>query len=649
MPTAAAPVAPRADRPSPRSLLAPSKASQDGVARSQRGDWPGAVRALGKAVRQQPYDADAWLLLGHACHRAGDAVRAAEAAGQVCRLEPGHRAGLSLRLHCLRQLGRADELLEALEAAPDAVLSMDERAELADAQLRARRLPQAVQTCMTALCRRPADAAMHYRLGLVFDDLGCRAQAVECLRTALMLNLGPIETGVRDMLAFYQRDLCDWSAGAESLRAMCESAARLAPGVAVRTNPFAHATLVDDPQGLLNAARASALYHAQGVHRLARRTPTRRERLRVGYLSNDFHHHATVLLMAQLLEAHNRQRFEVFVYDHGVDDGSSQRRRVEAAVDHFADVAASSDATIARRVRSDEIDILVDLKGYTRGARPGVFAHRAAPLQVSYLGFPGTTGSTDIDYIVGDRHVTPLEHAAWYTERIAQLPNCYQCNDGTRPLPADARRIEHGLPDQALVLCGFNQSYKITPEVFDVWCRLLNRLPQAVLWLLDCYADAGAALRREAAARDVDPRRLVFAPRVDSSAHLDRLGCADLFLDTWPCNGHTTASDMLWAGVPVITVSGQGFASRVAGSLLQALGLPELICRDARDYEQLALELANDHDRRALLRDRVRAARTSSSLFRGDETARDLEALFERMWERALAGLPPEHLPACEA
>jgi predicted O-linked N-acetylglucosamine transferase (SPINDLY family) len=626
--------------------LAPSKAWQDGVARSQRGDWPGAVRALGKAVRQQPDDADAWLLLGHASYRAGDAVRAAEAAGQVCRLEPGHRAGLSLRLHCLRQLGRADELLEALEAAPDAVLSMDERAELADAQLRARRLPQAVQTCMTALCRRPADAAMHYRLGLVFDDLGCKAQAVECLRTALMLNLGPIETGVRDMLAFYQRDLCDWSGGAESLRAMCESAVRLAPGVAVRTNPFAHATLVDDPQGLLNAARANALYHAQGVHRLARRTPTRRERLRVGYLSNDFHHHATVLLMVQLLESHDRRRFEIFAYDHGRDDGSSQRRRVQSAVDHFEDVASASDAAIAHRVRSDGIDILVDLKGYTRGARPGILAHRAAPVQVAYLGFPGTTGSDDIDYIVGDRHVTPLEHAAWYTEKIAQLPGCYQCNDGTRPLPADARRIEHGLPDQALVLCGFNQSYKISPEVFDVWCRLLQRLPEAVLWLLDWNADATAALRREAIARGLAPQRLVFAPRVDSSVHLDRLGCADLFLDTWPCNGHTTASDMLWAGVPVLTVSGRSFASRVAGSLLRAVGVPELVCGDVPAYEQRALELAQDSNLRAVLRERVRAARLSSDLFRGDETARQLEGLYERMWERALAGLPTEHLPA---
>jgi len=649
MPTAAAPAVLRVDRPSPRAPSAPSKAWRDGVALSQRGDWRGAVRALEKAVRQQPGDADAWLLLGHACHRTGDAARAAEAAAQVCRLEPGHRAGLSLRLHCLRLLGRADELLQALEAAPDAVLSMDERAELADAQLRARRLPEAAQTCLAALRRRPADAAMHYRLGLVFDDLGCKAQAVECLRTALMLNLGPIETGVRDMLAFYQRDLCDWSGGAESLQAMCVAAAGLAPGVAVRTNPFAHATLVDDPQGLLNAARASALYHAQGVQRLARRVPSRRERLRVGYLSNDFHHHATVLLMAQLLEAHDRQRFEVFVYDHGVDDGSLQRQRVQVAVDHFADVAASSDAAIARQVRSDEIDILVDLKGYTRGARPGVFAYRAAPLQVSYLGFPGTTGSTDIDYIVGDRHVTPLEHAAWYTERIAQLPGCYQCNDGSRRLPDVPRRPEHGLPEHALVLCGFNQSYKITPEVFDVWCRLLERLPRAVLWLLDCNASASTALRREAAARGVDPQRLVFAPRVDSSAHLDRLGCADLFLDTWPCNGHTTASDMLWAGVPVITVSGQSFASRVAGSLLHAVGLPEMICSDARDYEQLAFELAGDEPRRAVLRDRVRAARTSSSLFRGEETARHLEALYERMWERALAGLPPDHLPACEA
>jgi predicted O-linked N-acetylglucosamine transferase (SPINDLY family) len=271
---------------------------------------------------------------------------------------------------------------------------------------------------------------------------------------------------------------------------------------------------------------------------------------------------------------------------------------------------------------------------------------RAAPLQVSYLGYPGTTGADYIDYVVGDPIVTPLEHAGFYTERIAQLPGCYQCNDGTRPIPVAPSRASQGLPEQGLVLCAFNQLYKVSPAVFDVWCRILLQLPDAVLWLLNWNKDAPAALRREAQARGVDPQRIVFADAVHQREHLDRIGCADLFLDTWPCNAHTTASDALWAGVPIVTYTGRTFASRVAGSLLHAVGVPELACDSVAGYESLVMELAHDRARLAALRARVQEARLQSALFDGAGLAKGIEHLYERMWERALAGLPPEHLPA---
>jgi predicted O-linked N-acetylglucosamine transferase (SPINDLY family) len=288
----------------------------------------------------------------------------------------------------------------------------------------------------------------------------------------------------------------------------------------------------------------------------------------------------------------------------------------------------------------------VDLKGYTQHSRPPLFAMRPAPVQVSYLGFPGTTGADYIDYVIGDPVVTPIDHAPHYSERIAQVPGCYQCNDGTRPIPVPPSRASVGLPDEAIVLCGFNQPYKISPEVFDVWCRILRQVPDSVLWLLMWNKDAPMALRREAGIRGIDPDRIVFAPHAGQEEHLARIGCADLFVDTWPCNAHTTASDALWAGLPVVTYRGRTFASRVAASLLHAVGLPELVCDSVASYEARIVELAGDSERRAALRARVEQARHTSPLFDGAALARDIEGLYERMWERALAGLPAEHFPA---
>lgn len=492
----------------------------------------------------------------------------------------------------------------------------------------------------------PGDGALNYWLGIGLADLGMKAQAAECLRTALLLDLGPMEVGVRDLLAYYERQACDWAAAQEQLPRLMSAIEALLPGQAVCAAPFTHATLLDDPAVQLKAARAHALHVERGVVPLPVRVPTASPRLRVGYVSADFHQHATTHLMAELLESHDAGRFEIFLYSLGRDDGSPMRRCIEACGARLLDAWEMSAADLARRIREDRIDILVDLKGYTRDAQPAVFAHRPAPVQVAYLGYPGTCGASCIDYIVGDPVVTPLEAAAHYSEKIAQMPGSYQCNDGTRAPPLPARRSDHGLPDPAWVLCAFNESYKISPEVFGVWCRVLRTLPQAVLWLLECNAAATAALRREALARGVDPRRLVFAPKIEHGRHLSRLTCADLYLDTWPCNGHTTASDMLWSGVPVVTCLGRTFASRVAGSLLHAAGLPELVCADAWTYERLVVDLAHDPSRLQGVRQRLRDAREQSELFSGVAAARHLEALFERMWARALQGLPPEHLPA---
>jgi predicted O-linked N-acetylglucosamine transferase (SPINDLY family) len=585
------------------------------------------------------------LELAMARQRAGDDLGALSAAARACALLPGEPRSVALRVRLLARLDRHEAVVKVLQDEPAHAVNLEAWSHLGDAHRRLGRPAEALSAYMNALAADPRDGTLHYRLGLCFDDMQLREQAVQCFRTALMLDLGPLEVGVRDMLIFHDRQFCHWHEADSRVDLLRRSARALPEDAAVRTNPFAHATLLDDPQDLLRAARATARFFAASVQPLPPRKPSRGGRLRVGYVSCDFHHHATSLLMIQLIERHDRANFEITLYSHGRRDDSPVHARLVAASDHFVDIDALSDRDAAQRIRRDGIDILVDLKGYTRGGRPGLFAWRPAAVQVAYLGFPGTTGASCIDYIVGDTWVTPLANAADFSEQIAQLPGAYQCNDGTRPLPQRSLRSAHGLPESAVVLCGFTQPYKISPEVFEVWCRLIAALPDAVLWLLDDNATATISLRREAQAGGIDARRLVFAPKMAHDAHLDRLGCADLFLDTWPCNGHTTVSDALWAGLPVVTWSGRTFASRVAGSLLRTLGFPELVCAGVADYEAMALDLGQDAQRRSLLRHEIEASRLTTPLFDGALKARQLESLYRRMWDRARLGQAPAHLP----
>lgn len=615
-----------------------------GLARQAR--WQDAARSFGQAARLQPRDALYGVNLADALLKSGQPDKAAQAASTVLALEPGHALALALKANALLKAHRQEALVELLEATPESHRTPELQAMLAGAQLHLGRGQDAVESHLKVLCLQPANASLHLYLGLSFKSLGLKLEAAECFRTALLLGLGGRQVAVQDLLAYFEREVCDWRGGDTQVRALRESIARLPDDAAVETNPFVHVTLLDDPDEQLRAVRACARHLATHVAPLPARAPQPRKRLRLGYVSADFHGHATSYLMAELFERHDRSRVELFLYSHGPDDGSATRQRVQRSAEHFVEARHMGSRTLAERIRADGIDVLVDLKGYTLHARPEVFAYRPAPVQVAWLGFPGTSGAACMDYIIGDPIVTPLAHAPWFTEKVAQLPLCYQCNDGTRPLPVAPTRASQGLPDGALVLCGFTQPYKISPAVFDVWCRLLHRLPGAVLWLLGWQTQAPEALRREAAARGIDPARLVFAPTVAQREHLDRIACADLFLDTWPCNGHTTVSDMLWAGVPVVTQIGNTFASRVASSLLHAVDAADTVCVGDAAYEAMAYGLATDAPRRQALADRLRAARHQSDLFSSEAFAPQLEALLQRMWQRALAGQGPDHLPA---
>jgi predicted O-linked N-acetylglucosamine transferase (SPINDLY family) len=367
------------------------------------------------------------------------------------------------------------------------------------------------------------------------------------------------------------------------------------------------------------------------------------DRLRIGYVSGDFRRHATTQLAAELFEAHDRSRFEIFAYAYGPNNDDAMRARLRAGFDRFIDITGHSTAEAADAIRRDEIDILIDLKGYTFDARTKLFALRPAPIQVNYLGYPGTMGASFIDYIVADAVVIPPGAERLYSEKIVRLPGCYQPNDSTRPLaPEPPPRAALGLPEDGFVFCCFNQTYKITPDIFGVWMALLRELPGSVLWLIAFNKEAPVRLKAMAKAQGVDPARLIVGPQLPPNDHLARLGRADLFLDTHPCAAHTTASDALWAGVPVLTLAGQVFQSRVAASLLTALGLEELITDSLPAYHAMAKRLAADPAFLRDLRDRLARQRTDSDLFSGRAIARKLESAFAEMWRRHSGGLAPD-------
>jgi predicted O-linked N-acetylglucosamine transferase (SPINDLY family) len=366
-------------------------------------------------------------------------------------------------------------------------------------------------------------------------------------------------------------------------------------------------------------------------------------RIRLGYLSADFHLHATALLMVELFEAHDDARFELHAYSYGPDDGGGMRQRLQARFDHFTDISALGEQAAARAIHADGIDILIDLKGYTADSRTALLTWRPAPVQVSFLGYPGTLGGDFCDYLISDAFLTPPASAADYSEALASMPHSYQPHGRHGEIGPAPSRAEAGLPDDGLVLCCFNQAWKFTPEVFDIWCELLAGTPGSVLWLL-ANPLAEGNLRREAMQRGIAPHRLVFAPDLPQAEHLGRLQLADLVLDTLPYNAHTTASDALWAGVPLITCAGDTFASRVAGSILHAVGLPELVTASLADYAALALKLMRDPARLQALRRKLAAQRAAAPLFDVPRYARDLETLYTAMWQRHGAGLAPAAL-----
>ncbi|WOJ90630.1 tetratricopeptide repeat protein [Methylocapsa polymorpha] len=497
---------------------------------------------------------------------------------------------------------------------------------------------EAVNAYAEAIALRPTLAEAHVNMGAALDSLGRLDEAIQSFRRALELN--PKLLAVRAWLHHKRRLICDWAgidAEEAELRALMESEPE-------PVHPFVVLGMRTSAAEQLSISRKYAESVAVGVKAFAhpKGESARGRKLRIGYLSSDFCRHATALLTVELFERHDSSRFEITAYSHGADDHSEMSARLRAAFDHFVDIGAMSDDEAAARIHADKIDILVELKGYTKGARTGIAARRPAPIQVSFIGFPGTMGADFIDYVIADSFVLPMDQQGAFSEKIVHLPHCYQPND-TRRLIADLTptRAECGLPEKGFVFCSFNNSYKITPDFFDIWMRLLIETPGSVLWLLESNDLVKSNLAKGALKRGVDPDRLVFAPRLPSPEHLARHRLADLFLDTLPYNAHTTASDALWAGLPVLTCAGDTFAGRVAGSLLHAVGLPELVTSSLSAYESLALRLAREPALLQSLRHKLLGERLNAPLFDTPAYTRSYEAALAEMWANFANGREP--------
>lgn len=632
--------------PSARSHLQAFRHWQAGQDHARHEHWPAAATAFTQATELHA-DSAYGLAAAHALIKCGRIDDALQRARRVRARHPMQVLGYTLEARALLELGRPDEALDCLRALP-AQLPPDHAylTAIAVALQNAARHAEAVPAFLQALALKIDDPYLHFHLGTSFMRLGMKAESAECIRTAVTLGVGASDLAARGQLVFMEREACRWAEAQAELERLRPALRALPPGAATETSPFTHAVLVDDPAEQLKVARHYALHVTSKVRELPRlRARQQARRLRLGYLSADFHTHATSQLLVQVLEQHDRGAFEVYCLSTGPDDGSAMRRRVVAAAEHFEELRGQGYQRIAQRVRELGIDILVDLKGATHDTLLPVFAARPAPLQVTWLGFPGSTGAPYIDYLIGDPVVTPLADAAHYSEKLAQLPLCYQPNDAARERPKPSSRADWGVPDDALLLCAFHQSYKISAEVFDTWCSLLRARADARLWLLQWNTNVQGTLREAARARGIDPERLLFAPLLPLQQHLSRLACADLYLDAWPCNAHTTAGEALWVGVPVVTLMGPTFAQRVAGSLLHAVQLDELVCQDIGAYVDKVLALADDPPRRSALKAHL-AAQQTGRLFDGARFARELEALLQRMWQRAVRGLPPEALAA---
>ena len=610
-----------------------------GVALEQGGRFDQALASFDRALAIKPDYAEAWYNRGIVLLKIRRLDQALENFGQALAIRPDYAEAHANRAVALMELNRLEEAVtdigRALELKPRYAEALYNRGI---ALTRLERFEPALADFDSALAIVPNYPGALANRGIVLQVLRRHEEALAAFERALAVNPG--DPTVLSALTSSALETCDWKRTATILSTLnCHTVGRSA-----FIAPFQLLVCSDDPSLQLECARR---FSESTLPRLPPKPwPSRdRDRIRIGYLSADFRNHPMAYLTAELFELHDRSRFDVAGIGFGPDDRSAIRTRIVKGFDRFHDVRAKSDSGIAGLMRDAGIDIAIDLMGHTRNARAAILAHRPAPIQVSYLGYPGTMGVDFIDYVLADPIVLPFDQQAFYTEKIVHLPETYWVNGSAPKIPpSPLSRRQAGLPEHGLVYCCFNKSAKITAAMFDVWMRLLAKVDGSVLWLLRDNAAAERNLRGEAAARGIEPNRLVFAERMERDQHLARHRLADLFLDTLPYNAHTTASDALAAGLPVVTCPGATFAGRVAASLLRAVGLPELIAGSLADYEALALHLSESRDERARIGAWLGQHRDSLPLFDTKRFCRHIEAAYQAMWQRWQRGEGPANL-----
>jgi predicted O-linked N-acetylglucosamine transferase (SPINDLY family) len=434
---------------------------------------------------------------------------------------------------------------------------------------------------------------------------------------------------------------CDWTNYEKNINRICH----LVDEGRLGAEPFGFQGIASSEELLKNCAEIYSNDKFPALGNFSKYSRYKHHKIRIGYLGGEFRKHATAILMIRAWELHDKSKFEIFAFDNGWNDGSDYRQRIDKAFANIFDISKMPDLEVVKLIQENEIDILINLNGFFGEFRQRVFSYRPAPIQVNYLGFPGTIGSEYVDYIIADKTVIPEESKGYYVEKVVYLPNSYQANDNLRQI-SDRKftRLQLGLPDDAFVFACFNNNYKITPPVFDSWMRILSVVHEGVLWLLADNPIAKKNLIKEAVIRGIDSSRLIFAERLPVEEHLARHDFADLFLDTFPYNAHTTASDALWAGLPVLTLMGHTFPGRVAASLLNNMGMTELIADTLEEYEALAIELAMSSSKLAEIKWKLANSRMTTPLFDTPCFTKNLESTYIKMYERHQADLSPEHM-----
>ena len=597
-----------------------------------------ALESYDRAIAIRPGLADAYTNRGVVRRDLGNDSGALDDYDRAIALDPASAQAHNNRGVVLRDLKRHEHALQSYDRAvalkPDFAEAHSNRGSVL---VDLRRVPEALQCQDRAIALQPGFADAWTKRGVALRDLGQHGLAVESFRRAL--DIDPDREWLQGLWLHAKMRVCDWAGLEDDL----DSLVRRVERGERATLPYPAIGWSSSPALLRRVAEIWAearLHPARRLPDIPRRG--RSGRLRIGYFSSDFREHAVSYLMTGVLEQHDRSSFEVTAFSHGLDTGGAIRTRVASAVERFVDVHERTDEDAARLARELGIDIAVDLNGYTEGARSGIFALRAAPIQMGYLGYPGTLGAAFYDYLIADAVVVPESQQRHYSESLVQLPGCYQANDTSRRIEeTGSTRQEHGLPQAGFVFCCFNNNWKITPATFDMWMRVLARAEGSVLWVLKDSEEVERNLRKEAAIRGIEEHRLIFAGRVPLSQYLARYRLADLFLDTLPYNGHSTASDALWAGLPVLTLIGETFAGRVAASLLRHAGLPELVTETPAQYESLAVALATQPGLLEQFRSRLARTRETMALFDASRFARRMESAYTEMFARYEAGLPP--------